>query len=68
MFVRKGYCRFCRIKCRHFKVKDGLGYCKKKCWIKGYKIIRNKNYEPKIVSSDPNVNIKAPEYCPKFRH
>ena len=71
MFVCKGYCRFCGSKCRHLKVKDGEGYCKKKRHYSGkYRsILRNeKTGNPKHISSDPNVNIKAPKWCPKLKH
>jgi len=65
MFVQKGYCRFCGSKCRHFKVKDGKGICKKKPWCE----MRNeKTGYPKIISPDPRVNIKAPKWCPKLKH
>ena len=64
LFVQKGYCRFCGSRCRRFKVKDGQGECKH--WYGG--VIRNeKTGLPKHVSSDKNVNIKAPKWCPKLQ-
>jgi len=67
--VQKGYCRFCGSKCRHFKVKDGEGYCKKERRYNGdcSSVLRNeKTGNPKNISSDKNVNIKAPWWCSKL--
>ena len=66
MFVCKGYCRFCGSKCRHLKVKNGEGYCKAKKWRKSYYTINDKYNNNKHISSDPNVNIKAPSWCPEL--
>jgi len=66
LFVQKGYCRYAGKKCRYLKVTDGIGYCKARKWREGYYTIRNKNNNPKNISSDKNVNIKAPWWCPKL--
>jgi len=69
MFVEKGYCQFCGSKCRHLKLKKGMGFCKKQTkrsrniwWIKN-----EKTGYPIFFSSDPRVNIKAPKWCPKSK-
>lgn len=75
MFVAKGYCRYSGKKCRHLKVENGEGWCKKKRyrWIPKYgyerkPYIRNeKTGNPKNISPDPKVNIKAPKWCPKLK-
>jgi len=70
MFVRKGYCRFCGSKCWQLKVENGEGYCKKERRYRGkyWSVIRNEKTDtPKNISSDKNVNIKAPKWCPKLK-
>ena len=69
LFVEKGYCRFCGSKCRHLKVKDREGYCKRVRRFYGWyvSVLRNeKTGKPKNISSDANINIKAPSWCPKL--
>lgn len=67
LFVCKGYCRYAGKKCRHLKVKNGKGYCKKVKYWYGYYCIRNeKTGNPKNISKDRKVNIRAPKWCPKL--
>ena len=65
--VKIGYCRYAGKKCRHLKVREGVGYCKKEIRYRGkhWSVLRNeKTDNPKNISADKNVNIKAPKWCP----
>ena len=71
MFVKKGYCRFAGRKCRHLKVKDGVGECQKrrKNWLCRDAVIRDaKTGNPKNIPNDKYCNIKAPKWCHKLKH
>jgi len=64
-FVEKGYCRYCGKKCRFFKVENSIGKCRKKPWCE---MVNEKTGKRKNISSDKNVNIKSPWWCPKKKH
>ena len=67
--VKEGYCRCDGRKCRHLKVKEGVGYCKREIKYRGkhWSVLRNeKTGYPKNISSDRNIDIRAPKWCPKL--
>jgi len=69
MFVKKGYCRFAGRKCRHLKVKNGVGECKKRrreCLYGNFEIKNEKTGKPKNIPNNKYCVIKAPKWCPKL--
>ena len=63
MFVKKGYCRYCGLKCGHLKLKESIGICKKT----GNFFTLPTSYGESI-SKKIGISIEAPYDCPKMKH